>query len=472
MLYPALEEIYEFVGKYDVVPICEELYMDFYTPIRVLYSLRNEENYFLLESLEGEKKVARYSFLGFRPYEVIKSTKGENPFQKIKQKIGKVSVAPICGMPPFIGGAVGYVGYESIQYVKPICFTNPDDLEIPEMMMMLFDEMIVFDHERQRVMLIALMPLTEDLEVNYTRAKERIKGLKEKVEKEKVPYKHKEALPITFVPDETKESYKKKLEKIKAYLREGDIFQAVLSTKFHFRSEEDLFEIYRALRMINPSPYMYLIKQGDLEIAGASPEMLVRVVGKRVTTMPIAGTRPRGKTDEEDRRLKEELLGDGKENAEHDMLVDLGRNDIGMVSQFGTVKVTRYKEIYSYSHLMHMVSEVEGSLMDEKDGIDALGAILPAGTLSGAPKIRAMEIIEELEERRREVYGGAIGYISFEGTLDMCIAIRTIVKKGSLGVMQAGAGIVLDSIPEVEYEEVINKLSALIKATRKVGEME
>lgn len=472
MLYPVLEEIYKFVGNYDVVPVCEELYMDFYTPIRVLYSLRNEENYFLLESLEGEKKVARYSFLGFRPYEVIRSTKGENPFCKIRQKIGKVRVAPVCDMPPFIGGAVGYVGYESIQYVKPISLTNPVDLDIPEMMMMLFDEMIVFDHERQRVMLICLMPLQGDVEVNYKKAKENIKGLKEKVEKEKVPYKYKETSPIIFVPDETKESYEKKIEKIKEYLRKGDIFQAVLSTKFHFRSEEDLFEIYRALRMINPSPYMYLIKQGDLEIAGASPEMLVRVVDQRVTTMPIAGTRPRGNTDEEDRRLKEELLNDKKENAEHDMLVDLGRNDIGMVSQFSTVKVTRYKEIYPYSHVMHMVSEVRGNLMDEKDSIDALGAILPAGTLSGAPKIRAMEIIEELEEKKREVYGGAIGYISFNGTLDMCIAIRTIVKKGSLGVMQAGAGIVLDSIPEIEYEEVMSKLSALIKAIRKVGEME
>ena len=472
MLYPVLEEIYEFVGNYEVVPVCEELYMDFYTPIRVLYNLRNEENYFLLESLEGEKKVARYSFLGFRPYKVIRSTKGENPFYTIKQEMGKVRVAPICGMPPFIGGAVGYGGYESIQYVKPISLTNPGDLDIPEMMMMLFDEMIVFDHERQRVMLICLMPLTGDLVTNYVKAKEGIKGLKEKVEKEKVAYKDREVTPIIFVPDETKASYKKKLEKIKDYLKRGDIFQAVLSTKFHFHSEEDLFEIYRALRMINPSPYMYLIKQGDLEIAGASPEMLVRVVENKVTTMPIAGTRPRGKTDEEDRRLKEELLKDKKENAEHDMLVDLGRNDIGMVSQFGTVKLTRYKDIFSYSHVMHMVSEVEGRLTEEKDSVNALEAILPAGTLSGAPKIRAMEIIEELEEKKREVYGGAIGYISFDGTLDMCIAIRTIVKKGSLGVMQAGAGIVLDSIPEIEYEEVVNKLSALIKAIKKVGEIE
>ncbi|MGL5676751.1 MAG: anthranilate synthase component I [Cellulosilyticaceae bacterium] len=472
MFRPSIEEVRGYEDTYGKVPLIKTIYTDLYTPISVLCKMQQRsKRYFLLESMEGDHKVCRYSFVGYNPKEVITSEDGENPFEKLRRQLPQIAMPKIQDLPPFYGGAVGYFGYETVKYVKPIQLNNPKDLQTPEMLMMVFDDMIVFDHQKQTLSLIAMMDLQcEEVEVVYEKAKKRITNLQELLDEPMQKPRMCAEGPICFKEMETRESFEEKVQKIKGYIKQGDVFQTVLSTKFYFETEDDLLGIYRALRVINPSPYMYFMACDDVQIVGASPETLVKVNERQITTMPIAGTKKRGKTTEEDDALAEVLRGDEKENAEHTMLVDLARNDVGAVSAFGTVKVTKYKEIQKFSHVMHMTSEVEGTLRESYDSIHALQMILPAGTLSGAPKIRAMEIIGELEEKGRGVYGGGIGYIGYDGTLDTCIAIRTIVKQGNVGVLQAGAGIVLDSLPEKEYEEVVNKLGALSTAIQKVGD--
>lgn len=487
MFYPSLEEVKGLGKAYNKVPIGLEVYMDFKTPMGLLYEIKQvSDAYFLFESIEGGEKIARYTFLGSNPAKVFRCKEGVSTLEDkagkviikekphaIIQKLLKAHHTPsIKGLPSFTGGAVGYFGYESVQYVQPIKFTNTDHLEVPDILLMFFDELIAFDHVKQKIFLIAHVDTTKrDIEEAYQEAVAKIEALYAISFKQNPMPQAPPIEPIVCKPLLAKEEHIRRVEKIKEYIKQGDIFQAVLSQRFAFTMKEDLFHVYRVLRCVNPSPYMYMMKCKDIEIAGASPETLVKVVKGKVTSMPIAGTKRRGKDEEEDKALEKVLLEDEKERAEHNMLVDLARNDVGMVSAFDTVKVKDYMYIKRFSHVMHIASEVEGILREDLDAIDALKYILPAGTLSGAPKLRAMEIIEELEDTRRGVYGGAIGYMGYDGSLDTCIAIRTIVKKGDKGYIQTGGGIVLDSKGEEEYEETYNKARALFEAIEKVREM-
>jgi anthranilate synthase component 1 len=491
MVYPSLEEVKELAKSYNKIPLGLEVYMDIKTPIALLAQIRKESSaYFLFESIEGEDKNARYSFIGFNPKRVFSCKNGEctleengkevfrkksDPYVLLKDMMAKEKSPVMKELPPFNGGAVGYFAYETSQYVHPISFTNQKAMDLPDILLLFFDEVIAFDRYEEKIVLIAHINTEEGskkpLDVVYEKAKQKIENLYEKIKAPsaltEMPYEE----PLVAKPLIAKEEHIRRVERIKEYIRAGDIFQAVLSQRFAFQMKEDLFGVYRVLRKLNPSPYMYMIRYNDLEIAGASPELLVKVTDGTITNMPIAGTRKRGKTKEEDLALEQELLADEKELAEHNMLVDLGRNDVGSVSEFNSVVVKEYMKMKRFSHVMHITSQVEGTIKKDLSPLDALKYILPAGTLSGAPKLRAMEIIEELEDTRRGVYGGAIGYIGYDGNLDTCIAIRTIVKHRQDAFIQAGGGIVLDSNGEDEYEETCNKAGALFEAIKKVGEI-
>lgn len=491
MVYPTLEGARACAEGYDYVPVALDAMADVETPVSVFMRFKDTSPYcFLLDSVEGGEKWARYSFIGRDPLLTLRVKDGTailtyrdgsvekmkgNPFRIVQAVLDRFRAAPMEGLPRLSGGAVGFFGYDMVRSVEKLPDPPPDDLDMPDCHFMIVDEMIVFDHLRQKLTLIVNMPVKGDFELNYQRACERLRSVKRVIDGARwkaggEPPRAKQAAAEQPASNMDKAYYMKMVERAKEYILDGDIFQVVLSQRLSLAAPSDPFDVYRRLRVSNPSPYMYFLKFDDFVIAGASPEMLVRCEDGVVETCPIAGTRRRGKTPEEDAALEAELIADEKENAEHMMLVDLGRNDIGKVSEFGSVQVTELRKVLRYSHVMHIASTVQGRLKPEMRAYDALMAVLPAGTLSGAPKIRAMEIIDELEPTRRGTYGGAIGYISFDGNMDCCITIRTAVFTGGRAYVQCGAGIVADSDPEAEYEEAMNKAGALLQAIREAGE--
>lgn len=490
MIYPAFEEIKNKAKGCGFVPVAMDAFADMETPVSVFKRFKDTSPYcFLLDSVEGGEKWARYSFIGKDPLLTIRvkeqtailqyrdgrtEKKTGNPFVLIQEVLAQYKSPQIEGIPRLSGGAVGYFGYDLVRSVERLPGAPNDDLMLPDAHFMVVDEMIVFDHLKQKLILIVNMPTPGDLKLNYDRACERLQSMARVInDASPMPgnVKKRHVADVQPEPESNmdKAAYCSMVEKAKEYILGGDIFQVVVSQRFSMPVQDDPLDIYRCLRVSNPSPYMYYLKFDDTCIVGASPEMLLRCEDGVIETCPIAGTRKRGGTEAEDAALEADLLADEKELAEHVMLVDLGRNDIGKVSEFGTVKVTEYMKVLRYSHVMHICSTVRGQLKEGLNAFDALMAVLPAGTLSGAPKIRAMQIIDEMEPTRRGPYGGAIGYISFDGNLDCCITIRTIVFKDGKAYVQAGAGIVADSVPETEYEESRNKARALFNAMVEAG---
>ncbi len=486
-LYPSLEECkaYAASGAYSILPISTEIFADTTTPIEALRILQNVSAHaYLLESAEANKRWGRYSFLGYDPALEIVCRNGEVTLstpvtvQKLKSDVRGVIRDIIAqnkspqmeNLPSFTGGLVGYFSYDYIKYSEPTLNLNAKDEDgFDDCNLMLFDKVIAFDNYRQKIILIANIR-TEDLEANYNKAAVTLENMKQLLlhgaKKENAPLK----LQSDFVPLFDEEAYCDMVNKGKHYIKEGDIFQVVLSNRLEAKMEGSLLDVYRVLRTTNPSPYMFYFSGIDGEIAGASPETLVKLEDGKLYTFPLAGTKPRGKSEEEDKALEESLLGDEKERAEHNMLVDLGRNDIGKISNIGSVCVEKYMTIERYSHVMHIGSTVSGQIREDKDALDAVDAILPAGTLSGAPKLRACEIINELEDNKRGIYGGAIGYISFTGNLDTCIAIRLAFSKNGKLFIRSGAGIVADSVPESEFHECIHKAAAVRNAVYAAAE--
>ncbi len=467
--------------RFDVVPVIEQLTSDTVTPFTVFEKLSKDgRNPFLLESVEGGERVARYSFIGVDPWRIVEIRRGTtcvdgtptegDPLEALRRVTDHGTVAPVEDAPPFSGGAVGYLGYDAVRLIEAIPDSGRDEAGLPDAWFGLYDGVVALDRARQRLMLIGLARVDDDPEAAWDRVVARLSSLKTRLEAtslESVP----RALPEpaadpwsgwAATPDE--ETFLEGVATAREHILAGDIFQVVLSRRWRRVARCSPEAVYRMLRLTNPSPYMFFLDTGQARVFGSSPEMLVRLRGGVVTTCPIAGTRPRGADPDEDMRLKAELVADPKERAEHVMLVDLGRNDVGRVAAPGTVRITREMTVERYSHVMHLVSEVEGRLRDDIDGWQALFACFPAGTLSGAPKVRAMEIIDDLETVRRGVYGGAVGYCNVDGSLDFCIAIRTGVESGGVVHIQAGAGIVYDSIAENELAECRNKASALARA--------
>ena len=475
---PGLDEVRKIAdtGKYKVLPVSCEILSDICTPIEAVRILKNVSTHcYMLESVAEKEKWGRYTFLGFDPKLEITCMDGELKTGSIKIKTDDPSgfLRQILSdhksprfeyLPSFTGGLVGYFSYDYQGYKEPVVRTRVQDTEnFKDVDLMLFDKVIAFDNFRQKIILIVNMPL-EDIETGYHKAILELRQLCDLLrngEKKKEPAGR---LLGEVTPLFSKERYCDMVEKAKYHIREGDIFQIVLSNRLSAPFEGSLLDTYRVLRTINPSPYMFYFSGTDVEVAGASPETLVKLEDGILHTFPLAGTRPRGKTEAEDKALEEELLADRKELAEHNMLVDLGRNDLGKISKFGTVKVEKLHSIERYSHVMHIGSTVRGEIREEFDALDAIEAVLPAGTLSGAPKIRACQLIGELEDNKRGIYGGAIGYIDFTGNMDTCIAIRIAYKKNGKVFVRSGAGIVADSVPEKEYEECINKAKAVINA--------
>lgn len=483
MITPKYDEIQSYLKDYSLIPICKEIYSDVITPISLLRRMETlDKNFFLLESVEGGEKWGRYSFLGYNPVlhvsckdGVVTQISGEIKMEcdtdgitTLRKLLGKYKSPKIKGLPTFTGGFVGYFSYEMIGYTEPKLNIKSSDFD--DYNLMLFDKIIAFDHLKQKIFVIANMK-SEDGIQGYNGALLEIEKIIAMIN-DQTPLKKSTSMEdVKFKCNLTKEEYCEMVNKTKDYIKEGDIFQGVISRKFVADYKGSLLNAYRVLRTTNPSPYMYFIQSNYLQIAGASPETMVKLVDGNLTTFPVAGTRPRGKNDEEDMRLEKELLADEKELAEHNMLVDLARNDIGKISEYGSVYVKEYMKIHRFSKVMHIASTVCGTLRNDLDPCSAVEATLPAGTLSGAPKFRACEIIDELEPEARGVYGGAIGYIDLSGNLDVCIAIRTAVKKNDKIYVQAGAGIVADSIPENEYMECENKASAVIEAIKRGNEV-
>lgn len=478
---PSLEEFNYFkeTGKYSIVPVSREIFSDIRTPIEVLNILRQVSRHvYLLESAEDAEKWGRYTFLGFEPLLEFVCENGKititsgtvleiqqgNPEDYIRHILEENKAPKIPYLPSFTGGLVGYFSYDYIKYSEPsLKFEEQEEEHFKDVDLMLFDKVIVFDNLRQKIILIANAKTAEG-EAGYRKAVmelDSMENLLKTMEPKQVESGHR----LTEIkPMFSRKEYCLMVEKAKKYIYEGDIFQAVLSNRLEADFEGSLLNTYRVLRTTNPSPYMFYFSSDDLEIAGASPETLVKVQNRIIHTFPLAGTRRRGKTEEEDKELEEELLSDEKELAEHNMLVDLGRNDLGKISSFGSVKVEKYKEIQRFSHVMHIGSTVKGELKEGKTVLDGVSAVLPAGTLSGAPKIRACQIIQELEKNKRGIYGGAVGYLDFTGNMDLCIAIRLAYKKNNKVFIRSGAGIVADSVPEKEFEECMNKAGAVLNA--------
>ena len=484
---PTLEECKNIAAEdsYGVVPISTEMYADMTTPIEVLRILKKVSGHvYLLESAEADKRWGRYSFLGYDPlleitcYNGMTTIKSEltsrtdsGDVRGIIRNVMEDNKSPkLPGLPSFTGGLVGYFSYDYIKYSEPTLRLDAKDEEgFQDVNLMLFHKVIAFDNYRQKLILI-LNIKTDDLEINYHRAERELNNMKELLlngeKAEHIPCK----LRTDFQPLFNEAAYCGMVEKAKHYIREGDIFQVVLSNRLEAEMEGSLLDAYRVLRTTNPSPYMFYFSGSDGEIVGARPETLVKLEDGVLHTFPLAGTRPKGATEEVDKALEAELLADEKERSEHNMLVDLGRNDIGKISRIGTVEVEKYMSIERYSHVMHIGSTVRGVIREDADALDAVDAILPAGTLSGAPKLRACEIINELEDNKRGIYGGAIGYISFTGNLDTCIAIRLAFSKNGKVFVRSGAGIVADSVPEKEYRECIQKAAAVRQALQKAQE--
>ncbi|HWR22509.1 MAG TPA: anthranilate synthase component I [Feifaniaceae bacterium] len=479
MFRPSLEEALSFAPSYGMIPVSRTMYADIRTPIEVLRCLKAHGGHcFLLESLEDKTRWGRHTFLGFAPKLEVTCANGIvriaegggvlfpacGPAEAIRRIVEDNKSPRLSYLPPFTGGLVGYFAYDFIQYGEPSLKLRARDEEgFKDVDLMLFDRLIVFDNLTQQITLIANMK-TDRPEENYRLAAEAIEEMAALIKAGTDVRPAPLSLKTPFMPLFQKDDFCAKVERAKRYIYEGDIFQAVLSNRLEAEAEGSLFDAYRVLRSTNPSPYMFYFSSGDIEIAGASPETLVKLQDGTLFTFPLAGTRPRGQTLEEDLRLEQELLQDEKELAEHNMLVDLGRNDLGRISKFGTVKVEKYLSVERFSHVMHIGSTVKGAIRPDKDALDAIGAVLPAGTLSGAPKIRACEIIDELENSKRGIYGGAVGYIDFTGNMDTCIAIRIAYKKNGRVFVRSGAGIVADSVPENEYQECINKACAVVRA--------
>ncbi|MCL2342494.1 MAG: anthranilate synthase component I family protein [Firmicutes bacterium] len=451
--------------RYDLIPLSAELYADAVTPIEVLRILKGVSGHcFILESAEEVKRWGRYTILGFDPKLEITCLDFDDPNGRIQAVLDAHKSVKFDWLPPFTGGLVGYFAYDYAKYTEPSLKSDIKDAErFNDVDLMLFDKVIIFDHYRQKIVLIVNID-AERLETSYGEGVAQLEALRNLISGGKpaptVPPRIKSEFRALF----TQDAYCRMVERAKGYIREGDIFQVILSNRLEADFEGSLFDAYRVLRTLNPSPYMFYFSGSDLEIAGASPETLVKLEDGKLFTFPLAGTRPRGTDDAQDAAFERELLADEKELAEHNMLVDLGRNDLGKISKFGTVTVENYMSILRFSHVMHIGSTVSGEIREGKTGLDAINAVLPAGTLSGAPKIRAMQIIGELEQNRRGIYGGAIGYLDFAGNMDTCIAIRIAYQRGGKLFVRSGAGIVADSDPESEYRECLNKSMAVLRA--------
>lgn len=485
MVRPSIEEIKQITsqGNYNTVPISMELMADIKTPIEVMRILQHVSDHcYMLESGADNENWGRYSFLGYNPKHALTCDNGvvevdgkvigkKQPDTYIRELLAQYRSPRIEGFPTFTGGLVGYFSYDYIKYVEPTLRLDAKDSEnFKDVDLMLFDKVIAFDHFRQKIILLVNIPL-DNLEESYEEGIKELQSMADLIQKGTPKQDLFGKLKGEFTPLFSKEQYCAMVEKGKHHIVEGDIFQIVLSNRLEAEFEGSLFHTYRVLRTINPSPYMFYFSGSDMEVAGASPETLVKLENGTLRTFPLAGTRWRGATEEEDKALEEELLQDEKELAEHNMLVDLGRNDLGRISEFGSVVVEKYLEIHRYSHVMHIASTVKGTLREGKDALDAINAILPAGTLSGAPKLMACQLINDLEDNKRGIYGGAIGYIDFTGNTDVCIAIRSAYKKNGKVFVRSGAGIVADSIPEKEYEESLNKAAAVVKAIKTAQEV-
>ena len=486
IIRPSLEEIKAAArtGDYRVLPVSCELLSDLCTPIQALRKLKNVSTHcYILESVDGREKWGRYTFLGYDPKLEITCLDGEmkagsltfrtdDPSAYLRQILNDYRSPRFDYLPSFTGGLVGYFSYDYLSYKEPSVKREVEDTEaFRDVDLMLFDKVIAFDNFRQKLILMVNMDLSEP-EIGYNKAVRELVDLVDLLKNGQEKHEPGGRLLGEISPLFDEKAYCSMVEKAKVHIREGDIFQIVLSNRLSAPFEGSLLNTYRILRTMNPSPYMFYFSGTDVEVAGASPETLVKLENGILHTFPLAGTRPRGATDEEDRALEADLLADEKELAEHNMLVDLGRNDLGKISRFGTVQVEKLRSVERYSHVMHIGSTVRGEIREGLDGLDAVEAVLPAGTLSGAPKIRACQLIGELENNKRGIYGGAIGYLDFNGNLDTCIAIRIAYKKNGRVFIRSGAGIVADSVPEKEYAECINKARAVVHALELAGEVD
>ena len=490
MIRPNLPEFLRLARTATLIPVVKSVSADLLTPVSAFLSVAAAEPYsFLLESVEGGEKVGRYTFLGVRPYMRLSASGDKVVLERGRKREnragGAIAVlrdvlreyvpASIPGLPPFTAGAVGYFAYDTVRNLERLPSQAADDLHVADCVLMFFDRLLAFDHVRHQIHIIASADVSkENARAAYQRAVRDIERLEKKLargvsRRSLAPTASRGDRKIRPASTTNRAQFICAVKKAKKYIAAGDVFQVVLSQRLTFDRGAAPFDIYRSLRTVNPSPYMYFLRMGEITVLGSSPEMLVRVAGKKLDYRPIAGTLPRSADEQEDLRLEERLKNDEKERAEHVMLVDLGRNDLGRVSEYGSVKVRDLMYVERYSHVMHLVSAIEGTLRGDLDALDAFAACFPAGTLTGAPKVRAMEIIEELEPVRRGVYGGSVLYADFAGNLDSCIAIRTMLIKGRRAYVQAGAGIVADSVPEREYEESLNKAQALVRAAEVAG---
>ncbi|MDD5593890.1 MAG: anthranilate synthase component I [Candidatus Margulisbacteria bacterium] len=466
MFYPNEKEFIKLAKKGNLIPVYKEIVADMETPVSAYKKIESEYS-FLLESVEGGEKIARYSFLGTCEKSRVASFES---FEEIRKFLKQFRAVPVAGLPRFYGGLVGYVSYDAVRLIENIPDKNPDELKLPLMQFLIADTVLAFDHIKHKILIVANAEVAGDPAAAYRQACARITALEKKLNRRlDLESEELEVPAVSFSKFKAKSNmsqadFEAMVKKAKNYIQAGDIIQVVPSQRFETRLSADPFDVYRILRIINPSPYMYYLRLGQVKIIGSSPEVMVRLEKGQATVRPIAGTRPRGKTDEEDKKLMVDLLASKKERAEHVMLVDLGRNDLGRVCEYGSVKVTEEMVIEKYSHVMHIVSNVTGKLRRGTDAVDLLEATFPAGTVSGAPKVRAMEIIDELENVKRGLYAGSVGYFSFAGDLDTGIAIRTILVKGDRAYIQAGGGVVADSSPAKEYQESVNKARALIAA--------
>ncbi|TWU27388.1 anthranilate synthase component I [Bythopirellula polymerisocia] len=498
---PGPDRFAQLAANSDYVPVFRRLLSDALTPVQAFQRLDSTEAACLFESVIGGEKVGRYSFLASDPFKWIKaygnqvtiaskSERGqggatdreqwqiddlvsEDPFQNLRDHVDAICVAHPDELPPFIGGAIGYAGYDSVRYVENLPDAPEDDRQLPDLWFALFDSLVVFDHVQKTVIVLALADVSNKdpaaLQIAYGNAGQRVDNMVERLASQEInlqlaDIRAEGTCSLKYSSNLTQKEYEESVRQCVEYIRAGDIFQVVISQRLETTFDAPPFELYRTLRVVNPSPFMFYLRTPEVTLVGSSPEIMVRVVEGKVTVRPLAGTRKRGHNEEEDQRLADELLADPKECAEHVMLVDLGRNDVGRVAQYGSVEISDVMVIERYSHVMHITSNVTGQLRDGCDAFDALAACLPAGTVSGAPKVRAMEIIDEIEPTRRGPYAGAVGYIDFAGNMDTCIALRTVVIHDGKAYVQAGAGIVADSVPTTEYQETLNKAQGLLKA--------
>lgn len=501
--FPTAAEFATLAESADYVPVCRRLISDTLTPVTGFRAIDDGQSACLFESVIGGEKVGRYSFLASEPYLLLEAsgntvtatefgrpaelnssgrespaisetTHSDNPLEELRQRVGSVRVAKVPGLPPFVGGAVGYAGYDTVRYSEHLPNAPLDDRQLPDMAFAFYDHMVVFDNVTKTVLVLALAKVKDadgpaGIEQAYEETCRRVDRLVDKLSEPVAEMRPLDIatggdVTLNYQANFTQGEFEAAVNKCVDYIRAGDIFQVVISQRLVTSLRSDPFEVYRTLRVVNPSPFMFFLRTPQATLVGSSPEIMVRVIDGEVTVRPLAGTRPRGANEAEDVALGEELLADPKERAEHVMLVDLGRNDVGRVAKYGSVKISDVMVIERYSHVMHITSNVTGQLTDDRDAFDALAACLPAGTVSGAPKVRAMEIIDELEPHRRGPYAGAVGYLDFAGNMDTCIALRTLVVVDGKAYVQAGAGIVADSVPTAEYQETLNKARGLLKA--------